>query len=580
MFTRNIKDTFTANLLNAVSGVLGEAKKCKDCGCAKCTCDDAEDQPEETKEGYVSHAQRKAVWANRADDGKGHPDKKKKMKEEAEVEEGYMPTNDMPSEKDRKTAGKLGDLLKRERDAKEKKEPNGVKTEDTDMPWAEDPNNPTRKAGVRKDEYGNKVKNVAKHLAKKAMKANEEVEEIEEKRGLWDNIHAKRKRIKAGSGERMRKPGSEGAPSAADLKASQKEEVSLDGAFEQIDEISKATMGRYINKAKDSIDTASYRQGHKEAHGSSSKPLEKKLTKRHKGIETAVKKLTKEDAEQIDELSKDTMGRYINKAATKMGSQGVTAGLKIAADEKSSKNFKDMGKREKGIKLAVSKLTKEEQDFVDSLNDTDIEQIDELSKATMGSYIKKASGAEQPKNVMSPKNIPLTKIAAYQGDSETGHFGNRFNQATYDKADRLRKNRSQGITRAADKLAKEETEITEARGRPRKAGARDFTIHPKTKEKLMHNNPEHMKRIERLQKTGMLQKPKTEAGQHIMNQLQKAKTSMTGGTTINFTHGDSKHVSGTHAARLLDKYAGMKPNEKEAFQKKIGHSHENLKSEL
>jgi outer membrane biosynthesis protein TonB len=30
--------------------------------------------------------------------------------------------------------------------------------------------------------------------------------------GLWDNIHAKRKRIKSGSGERMRKPGSEGAP--------------------------------------------------------------------------------------------------------------------------------------------------------------------------------------------------------------------------------------------------------------------------------------------------------------------------------------------------------------------------------
>jgi len=35
---------------------------------------------------------------------------------------------------------------------------------------------------------------------------------ISEKRGLWDNIHAKRKRIKAGSGERMRKPGSKGAP--------------------------------------------------------------------------------------------------------------------------------------------------------------------------------------------------------------------------------------------------------------------------------------------------------------------------------------------------------------------------------
>lgn len=38
------------------------------------------------------------------------------------------------------------------------------------------------------------------------------------KRGLWDNIHAKRKRIKAGSGERMRKPGSKGAPTAQDFK--------------------------------------------------------------------------------------------------------------------------------------------------------------------------------------------------------------------------------------------------------------------------------------------------------------------------------------------------------------------------
>lgn len=46
---------------------------------------------------------------------------------------------------------------------------------------------------------------------------------LDEKRGLWDNIHAKRARIKAGSGERMRKPGSKGAPTDAALKASQNE---------------------------------------------------------------------------------------------------------------------------------------------------------------------------------------------------------------------------------------------------------------------------------------------------------------------------------------------------------------------
>lgn len=40
--------------------------------------------------------------------------------------------------------------------------------------------------------------------------------------GLWDRIHAKRKRIAAGSGERMRKPGSKGAPTAKAFKQSAK----------------------------------------------------------------------------------------------------------------------------------------------------------------------------------------------------------------------------------------------------------------------------------------------------------------------------------------------------------------------
>ena len=35
------------------------------------------------------------------------------------------------------------------------------------------------------------------------------------KPGLYANIHAKRKRIKAGSGEKMRKVGSKGAPTTA-----------------------------------------------------------------------------------------------------------------------------------------------------------------------------------------------------------------------------------------------------------------------------------------------------------------------------------------------------------------------------
>jgi hypothetical protein len=42
------------------------------------------------------------------------------------------------------------------------------------------------------------------------------------KPGLYSNIHAKRDRIAAGSGERMRKPGTKGAPTASAFKASAK----------------------------------------------------------------------------------------------------------------------------------------------------------------------------------------------------------------------------------------------------------------------------------------------------------------------------------------------------------------------
>ena len=42
------------------------------------------------------------------------------------------------------------------------------------------------------------------------------------KPGLYSNIQAKRKRIAAGSGEKMRKVGSKGAPSAQDFKDSAK----------------------------------------------------------------------------------------------------------------------------------------------------------------------------------------------------------------------------------------------------------------------------------------------------------------------------------------------------------------------
>jgi hypothetical protein len=91
------------------------------------------------------------------------------------------------------------------------------------------PNNPNR-TGM----------DAARSLAQRAMdqlntKKKEDIKEGE--RGLWDNIHAKRKRIESGSGEKMRKPGSKGAPTADALKAAAE---SFEYNFDMLEEAVKS----------------------------------------------------------------------------------------------------------------------------------------------------------------------------------------------------------------------------------------------------------------------------------------------------------------------------------------------------
>ena len=119
-------------------------------------------------------------------------------------------------------------------------------------------------------------------------------------------------------------------------------------------------------------------------------------------------KKTDEEVEGLDELSKGTLGRYVNKAADRMSTQGVTAGLKIAADEKSKKNFDTIAKRQKGITTAVSKLTKEEQEFVDLLNTSDLSEDDfkpgrgRPAKIGSPAYIRQQANKDAGKGVEEP----------------------------------------------------------------------------------------------------------------------------------------------------------------------------------
>lgn len=67
----------------------------------------------------------------------------------------------------------------------------------------------------------------SKMPGKKIIRRTDDPQDVEMyakggKTGLYENIHKKRARIAAGSGEKMRKPGAKGAPSKADFIKSAK----------------------------------------------------------------------------------------------------------------------------------------------------------------------------------------------------------------------------------------------------------------------------------------------------------------------------------------------------------------------
>ena len=133
-----------------------------------------------------------------------------------------------------------------------------------------------------------------------------------------------------------------------------------------------------------------------------------------------------EEAEQIDEISKSTLGSYIKKAADNKAVNDRYAGR---TGDRESYAISD--KRDQGIKRAVDKLTKEE-----------VEDLDEVSRKTLASYVKKAAGVGQHNTL--PNAMRDRATAAAIGDKEW-----------YKQSGRTADKRSKGIQKAADRLAKD-----------------------------------------------------------------------------------------------------------------------------
>ena len=219
-------------------------------------------------------------------------------------------------------------------------------------------------------------------MQKKGLLAKEEAEQIDElSTDTMKSYGDKRARTVFSGG---RKPG-QSVDAGIKMKSKQSNSLSLARTkinrardtgstvlskeeAEQIDELSKATLGSYTKKAaRSTAGLAANAAARAALHGKASEYDKRTLRNRLTGISKATDRMTKEEAEQIDELSKDTVQKY-KKAAVKdfYDADDVDDGRRV-------------GQRYKGIKMANRKLAKEEA-----------EELEELSHDTLRRYRMKS----------------------------------------------------------------------------------------------------------------------------------------------------------------------------------------------
>lgn len=203
--------------------------------------------------------------------------------------------------------------------------------------------------------------------------ADKDLRESDINESLWANIHAKRKRIKAGSGERMRKPGSKGAPTAAGFRSAS--EAVEDQVGNKVADTARHGKVQYVGVRTDA---------HKET--GTQERQEVQYIKRHK---MHTKRETDADPQQIriaqDQIKKKVIDESNNtpyvKPFTEKGSteqRGWKASNKHGKVKYFGLNFKASAHKHAGISEATEKhpIAKE----YDSLKKHDIKTLHGLIK--------------------------------------------------------------------------------------------------------------------------------------------------------------------------------------------------------
>jgi hypothetical protein len=218
---------------------------------------------------------------------------------------------------------------------------------------------------------GSKIKMADRPKHRKGYNPGEDEEVYEELKGNQHKIDAnKNGKVDAHDFQLLRKKkkvAEEADDPALKFKlhmAKKRQEMQKKGLLakeeaEQIDELSKDTVQKYKKAAvKDYYDADDVDDG-------------RRVGQRYKGIKMANRKLAKEEAEELEELSHDTLRRYRMKS-------------KSIADNEGPLNYREKGRELAGRKTYGGRMAGIEKAKV--MAKEEAEQIDELSIDTMKSY--------------------------------------------------------------------------------------------------------------------------------------------------------------------------------------------------
>lgn len=198
-----------------------------------------------------------------------------------------------------------------------------------------------------------------------------------------------------------------------------------------------------------------------------------KFTKGQGGIAGPKGKLPEEfdlDEEQLDELSKDTVASYAGKAGRTLGGniQALSKAKEIgknsypekSADQVKTTLKKSIANRKAGLDRAEKRLSENEEfdleDFTveeieEFMQTEDYDQLDELSKETLGSYVKKRSHDVATQGA-------LTRKHAMDSEAKKKEHGGYTTKAVRDLDDKANKafmkgwKHRQNIGKAVDKI--------------------------------------------------------------------------------------------------------------------------------